>query len=97
MLKPGEEYKDWEMYVDVGIWNVPKAKNFDGRSSIRRMEQWALEHRTYQTLYADTYMSREEFWRMFSGDLYHKLRKQYKAEGVFMDVYDKVCRQVTYK
>eukprot|EP00007_Cunea_sp_BSH-02190019_P006986 CAMPEP_0174235998 /NCGR_PEP_ID=MMETSP0417-20130205/5268_1 /TAXON_ID=242541 /ORGANISM="Mayorella sp, Strain BSH-02190019" /LENGTH=524 /DNA_ID=CAMNT_0015314585 /DNA_START=228 /DNA_END=1802 /DNA_ORIENTATION=- len=97
MLKPGDEYKDWEMYVDVGIWNVPKAKDFDGRESVRRMERWALEHRTYQTLYADTYMSREEFWRMFSGDLYHKLRKQYNAEGVFMDVYDKVCRQVAYK
>lgn len=47
-------------------------------------------------LYADTYMTRDEFWSMFDRTLYNAMRMKYEAEGVFVDVYDKVCRQNRY-
>lgn len=46
----------------------------------------------FQMLYADCYMDREEFWEMFDGSLYHKLRKQLGCEDAFPEVYDKICK-----
>ena len=44
-------------------------------------------------LYADSYLSREEFRHMFDHTLYNKMRKQLDAESAFPDVYDKVNRK----
>ncbi len=46
----------------------------------------------FQMLYADVYMERQEFWEMFDGTLYHKLRKQLNCEDAFPEVYDKICK-----
>lgn len=43
-------------------------------------------------LYADCYMNREEFWEMFDGSLYHKLREQLNCQDAFPEVYDKICK-----
>lgn len=43
-------------------------------------------------LYADVYMERQEFWEMFDGTLYHKLRKELDCEGAFPEVYDKISK-----
>lgn len=48
--------------------------------------------RRFQMLYADCYMNREEFWEMFDGSLYHKLRKQLGCQDAFPEVYDKICK-----
>lgn len=47
---------------------------------------------SFQMLYADCYMTREEFWEMFDGSLYHKLRKQLHCNNAFPEVYDKICK-----
>lgn len=44
-------------------------------------------------LYADTYMTKEEFRRMFDHSLYDKLRNDMKCVRAFPEVYDKVSRQ----
>lgn len=41
-------------------------------------------------LYADTYMTREEFRVMFDHTLYDKLREDYDCKAAFPEVYDKV-------
>lgn len=46
----------------------------------------------FQMLYADCYMNREEFWEMFDGSLYHKLRQQLGCQDAFPEVYDKICK-----
>lgn len=43
-------------------------------------------------LYADCYMTREEFWDMFDGSLYHSLREQMNCKDAFPEVYDKICK-----
>jgi len=93
MLRPDSQSEGDEMYVDVGIWGVPHTKNFNGKKGVMAMEKWCRENRSYQTLYADTYMTREEFWSMFNPELYEKCRQKYGAIGVMMDVYDKVKKQ----
>lgn len=39
-----------------------------------------------QCLYADTFMSREEFREMFNHELYDRMRKKYDAIGAFPEV-----------
>lgn len=43
-------------------------------------------------LYADCYMNREEFWEMFDGSLYHRLREELGCQDAFPEVYDKICK-----
>lgn len=46
----------------------------------------------FQMLYADSYLTREEFRQMFDHSLYDVVRKQLKCDGAFPEVYDKVNR-----
>ena len=43
-------------------------------------------------LYADTYMSREEFYEMFDYSSYNDMRKKLNYENAFPEIYDKVCK-----
>ena len=50
----------------------------------------------FQMLYADVYMDREEFWEMFDGTLYHKLREQLGCKDAFPEVYSKICKSARH-
>jgi delta24-sterol reductase len=43
-------------------------------------------------LYADSYMTKEEFRQMFDHGLYDKMRDKLNCKAAFPDVYDKVNR-----
>ena len=45
-------------------------------------------------LYADSYLSREDFRTMFDHSLYDRLRKALDCEKAFPEVYGKVNRKV---
>eukprot|EP01122_Echinamoeba_exundans_P012225 TRINITY_DN5058_c0_g1_i1.p1 TRINITY_DN5058_c0_g1~~TRINITY_DN5058_c0_g1_i1.p1 ORF type:complete len:534 (+),score=148.46 TRINITY_DN5058_c0_g1_i1:291-1892(+) len=81
-----------EMFVDVGAYGVPHNPNFDAEKSHRAVEKFVREVEGYQTLYAATYMTKEEFEQMFDHSVYDKLRKKYGCDGRFPRIYDKVCR-----
>src|SRR5205823_12875299 len=58
---------DHEMYVDVAVVSVPGAilrgEDYSAMDAVRAMEEFLLEHRGYQGLYAVTQMRVEEFRR----------------------------------
>ncbi len=45
---------------------------------------------SFQMLYADSYLTREEFRQMFDHSLYDRMRKELDCEKAFPEVYDKV-------
>lgn len=45
-------------------------------------------------LYADSYLTKEEFYEMFDHSLYNKMREKLSCHGAFPEVYDKVNRKV---
>jgi len=45
-------------------------------------------------LYADTYLSEEDFRKMFDHSLYDTMRQQLQCEKAFPDIYGKVNRRV---
>ncbi|ELK26760.1 Delta(24)-sterol reductase [Myotis davidii] len=81
-----------ELYVDIGAYGEPRVKHFEARSCMRQLEKFVRSVHGFQMLYADCYMNREEFWEMFDGSLYHKLREQLNCQDAFPEVYDKICK-----
>ncbi|XP_028159708.1 delta(24)-sterol reductase-like isoform X2 [Ostrinia furnacalis] len=86
---------DWQMFVDIGVYGVPKAKGYETVPSTRRIESFVSEHSGFQMLYADTYTTREEFRQMFDHTLYDKVRDSLPhCKEAFPEIYGKVNRSV---
>ena len=91
---PRADAGDHAMYVDVTVVAVPRpvlrGEDYSALDATRRMERFLIENSGYQALYAVTQLSHDEFRRMFECALYDQVRRDYGAEGVLMDVYEKV-------
>ncbi|XP_028818208.1 delta(24)-sterol reductase [Denticeps clupeoides] len=85
-----------ELYVDIGAYGEPKVKQFEARASTRQLETFVRDVHGFQMLYADVYMERHEFWEMFDGTLYHKLREELGCREAFPEVYDKICKSARH-
>ncbi len=80
-----------ELYVDIGAYGTPRKKEFDARSALPRLEQFVIEHKGYQALYAKTTLSRKDFRAMFDHRDYDRLRNQLPfCQEAFDEIYDKV-------
>ncbi|KAK7889562.1 hypothetical protein WMY93_025122 [Mugilogobius chulae] len=84
--------QDEELYVDIGAYGEPRVKHFEATASTRQLEKFVRDVHGFQMLYADVYMDREEFWQMFDGQLYHRLREELGCKDAFPEVYDKICK-----
>ncbi|XP_059149289.1 delta(24)-sterol reductase-like isoform X2 [Physella acuta] len=81
-----------EMYIDIGAYGTPKAKGFSTIPSTKRLEDFVGKINGFQMLYADSYLSRDQFRSMFDHSLYDKMRKMLACEKAFPEIYDKVNR-----
>lgn len=83
-----------QMYFDLGAYGVPQRvrdkKPWNARECIRAMEQYTRDVSGYQCLYTDTFMTREEFREMFDLTHYDNMRKKYRADDAFPEVYSKI-------
>lgn len=90
----GAENTHSAMYVDIGVYGIPKAvidkKPWDMIAVSRELEAFTLSKQGYHLLYADIFMTRIEFKKMFNHVLYDKMREKYHAKSAFPEVYDKV-------
>jgi len=86
-----------DLFVDIGAYGVPKADGFEAKKSHRNLEAYVRKVSGFQALYADTYMTREEFEKMFDHRMYHKLRNELPfCRDAFPEVYDKVNKKARY-
>jgi len=94
-MVPGTNYG---MFNDLGVYGVPQdvkdRKRFDAVSAMRKMEDFTRSVGGYHFLYADIFMSREEFENMFDLTSYEIVRRKYHAEGAFPHLYDKVKPEI---
>eukprot|EP00612_Vaucheria_litorea_P008520 CAMPEP_0171472976 /NCGR_PEP_ID=MMETSP0946-20130122/1580_1 /TAXON_ID=109269 /ORGANISM="Vaucheria litorea, Strain CCMP2940" /LENGTH=478 /DNA_ID=CAMNT_0012002679 /DNA_START=514 /DNA_END=1947 /DNA_ORIENTATION=- len=83
-----------QMFFDLGAYGVPQKvrdkEMWNAKRVIRAMEAYTRDVGGYQCLYADTFMTREEFKQMFDHTLYDETRKKYNAIGAFPEIYDKI-------
>ncbi|XP_076057489.1 delta(24)-sterol reductase-like [Oratosquilla oratoria] len=81
------------MFIDIGSYGVPNVDNFHPVETTRRVEEFVRNVKGFQMMYADSYMTREEYRQMFDHTLYDKLRKEFDCNHAFPEVYDKVNRK----
>ncbi|XP_044263767.1 delta(24)-sterol reductase-like [Tribolium madens] len=92
------EGTDYAMYNDLGIYGVPgyvkRKEKYNPVYAMREMEKFTRDIGGFSFLYADIFMTREEFEEMFDLTLYEKVRVKYGAEGSFPHLYDKVKPEI---
>ena len=66
---------------------------FDAVKTTRKVEEFVRSVNGFQMMYADSYMTREEFRSMFDHTLYDEMRLKLKCDGSFPEVYDKVNKK----
>jgi len=81
-----------EMYMDIGTYGIPKRPSFNAEKTTRTIEAFVRKVNGFQMLYADTYMTKDEFRQMFDHSLYDKTRNKFECKNAFPEVYDKVSR-----
>ncbi|XP_042237262.1 delta(24)-sterol reductase-like isoform X2 [Homarus americanus] len=94
-MVPGADYG---MFNDLGVYGVPRVvkekKRFDAVDAMRKMERFTEEVGGYPFLYADTFMTRQEFEKMFDLMAYDQVRRKYNAEGAFPHLHDKIKPEI---
>jgi FAD/FMN-containing dehydrogenase len=86
-MKPGQAY------VNFGFWGtveLPAGKS-DGYFN-RQVEDKVTELGGHKGLYSTSFYSREQFWELYNGPEYAKLKQAYDAQGRLADLYDKCVR-----
>ncbi|MBI3888797.1 FAD-binding oxidoreductase [Candidatus Nomurabacteria bacterium] len=95
-LKPGKQDKlspnaiKTGLVINVGVWGEVNHKFEEFIKINKDFEALLGQYGGRKTLYAHSYYSREEFWKIYDLSWYSELRKKYHAEIVFPDIYDKV-------
>ncbi len=82
-----------QMFVDIGVYGVPKTDSYHNVDTTRRIEKFVRDVRGFQMLYADSYMNEAEFESMFDHTLYDEMRRRYNCDKAFPRVYNKVNRK----
>jgi Delta24-sterol reductase len=80
-------------FVDIGGYGSPSVKTFEAKASCRTVEDYVRSKHGFQMMYADTYMTNDEFRDMFDHTTYDKLRSELAlTKKGFPEIYDKVCK-----
>ncbi len=88
----GDNKNSDEMYLDIGVYGVPK-EGYRNEATTRKVESFVRANRGFQMMYADSYMTKDEFESMFDHTLYREMRARHGCKGAFPEVYDKVNKK----
>merc|ERR1712117_385408 len=69
-----EQHVIQEMLVDIGVYGVPKTATYHHVTTSRNVEKFVRDLGGFQMLYADSYLTEEEFEGMFDHTLYNEMR-----------------------
>jgi len=96
---------DYGMFYDLGVYGIPglvragKNDTYKPVTCMREMEHFTRSAGGAPFLYADTFMTRDEFGEMFDLELYERMRLKYGSEDHFPHLYDKTsgCQSFDWK
>ncbi|HEY5665072.1 MAG TPA: FAD-binding protein, partial [Gammaproteobacteria bacterium] len=83
------------LYVNFGFWDVvPNPGKLPDGHFNRLIEDKVRELGGVKSLYSDSYYEEEDFWQLYDGDEYFRLKRKYDPDRRFRDLYQKcVLRQ----
>jgi FAD/FMN-containing dehydrogenase len=78
------------LYVNFGFWSsVPLEPGEPDGSHNRLIERTVEDLDGRKSLYSTSYYAEEDFWRMYNGEVYSMLKRQYDPNGRLLDLYAK--------
>jgi FAD/FMN-containing dehydrogenase len=79
-----------ELYVNVGFWaTVPLGAGDPDGTHNRLIEDKVTELNGHKSLYSTSFYKPDEFWRLYNGDAYRKMKREYDPNDRLPDLYDK--------
>jgi FAD/FMN-containing dehydrogenase len=95
--KFGLSFTNEDLVINVGVWGKTAATNFNEFVEVNRdFEKAVFKLNGRKTLYAHAYYPEGEFWQLYDKTHYDFLRKKYRAERIFENLYDKVTVRQAY-
>ena len=90
------EFEPETTYVNVGFWSrVPTGRGEDpqaGRVN-REIEKKVTQLGGRKSLYSTSFYSREEFYEIYGGSTYARLKGRYDPDSRFPDLFEKTCEE----
>ncbi|MQA88023.1 MAG: FAD-binding protein [Streptosporangiales bacterium] len=81
------------LYVNVGFWStVPLPPGQEDGFHNRLIEDKVTELSGHKSLYSTSFYGQDEFWRLYSGGTYRRVKETYDPQGRLLDLYDKCVR-----
>ncbi len=82
------------LYVNFGFWSaVPLDKGEPADTHNRLIEAEVTKLGGRKSLYSDSFYDEDEFWRLYNGDTYRKLKTAYDPDSRLLDLYAKCVRR----
>jgi FAD/FMN-containing dehydrogenase len=82
--------KSGALYINFGFWDVIRSRTTLRHGQFNRLvERKTAELRGVKSLYSDSYYPEDEFWQLYDGGEYHRLKRKYDPQGNFPDLYQK--------
>jgi FAD/FMN-containing dehydrogenase len=79
-----------QLYVNVGFWaTVPLRPGDPDGTHNRLVEDKVTELGGHKSLYSTSFYSADEFWRLYNGDVYRKMKQDYDPDDRLPDLYAK--------
>jgi FAD/FMN-containing dehydrogenase len=81
------------LYVNAGFWGtvpLPPGQVPDHHNRAIERKITALDG--HKSLYSTAFYSRDEFWRLYDGKTYRRLKETYDGGGRLLDLYEKCVR-----
>ena len=93
---PLYEFDPEVTYVNVGFWStVPVAPGVDPDAGTvnRRIEAVVTELGGRKSLYSSSFYEKDEFYAIYGGETYWRLKKEYDPDGRLLDLWTKCVGQ----
>ena len=97
-ITPGPQASRFSLYpmrpgrlmVNFGFWDVVRGRAPRPPGHFNRLVEHEVRRAGgIKSLYSDSYYTREEFWSIFDGDAYRRLKQRYDPQGRLGDLYEK--------
>lgn len=83
-------HNDSDLIINVGMYGDLKLRGEELVSKNRLLEDKVQSLSGRKVLYAYSYYSEEDFWKIYDLERYEKLRQKYKATSVFPSLFNKM-------
>jgi len=81
-----------KLYIDFGFWDFVQSDKPTGYYN-KKIELIVEKLKGKKSLYSESFYREKEFWRIYNGNIYKKLKAKYDPNHVFLNLYEKCVKR----